>query len=106
MTPQNHRPCGTRRHRRWISTALASLVLMLLGTPIADATSLPLNMPHFTFEQQAQAHCPSDLIVWAIARLGVYNLNAERWYGQTNDGAYVCRHDAETAGYHAASATR
>ncbi len=79
---------------------------MLLGTPLAGAASLPLNMPHFHFEQQAQEHCPSDSIVWAIARLGVYNSNAERWYGQTNDGAYVCRHDAETAGYHAASATR
>jgi hypothetical protein len=63
-------------------------------------------MPHFKFEQQAQEHCPGDSIVWAIARLGIYDSTAERWYGQTSDGAYVCRHDAETAGYRAASTPR
>jgi hypothetical protein len=28
------------------------------------------------------------------------------WYGQTRDGTYVCRREAEATGYHAAGASR
>jgi len=68
------------------------LVPMLLGMPLAVALLLPLNVPLFNSEQKAQGHCPGDSIVWAITRLGICNSNAERWYGQTKDGAYVHRH--------------
>jgi hypothetical protein len=106
MTRQSDKPGDLRQHRPSISAALALLTLLLLGTPLAAATPPVLDAPHFKFEQQAQEHCPSDSIVWAIARLGIFNSATERWYGQTNDGTYVCRNDAETAGYHAAAATR
>jgi len=105
MTRSNDKPGDARPFRQWIAAVLGLSLPILLGVPVAVATPLSLEMPHFRFEQQAQEHCPGDSIVWAIARLGIYNSNAERWYGQTNDGAYVCRHDAETAGYRAAATT-
>jgi hypothetical protein len=76
-------------------------VPILLGVPFAAAAAPHVvDVQHFRFEQQAQQHCPNDSIVWAIARSGIYHSNTERWYGQTSDGTYVCRKDAEAAGYH------
>lgn len=93
-----------RRHRGLF--AVAALSPILLGTPAAVATPRLLEVEHFQFEQQAQQHCPDDVIVWAIVHLGVYNSSAERWYGQTNDGSFVCRKDAEAAGYRASRAAQ
>jgi len=106
MPRQSDRSGNARPHRLWIAAALVSSLPMLFGATIAAAAPLVLDVGHFQFEQQAREHCPSDSIVWAIARSGIYNSSAERWYGQTSDGTYVCRRDAETAGYHAASASR
>jgi hypothetical protein len=106
MTRRSDKPSDPRLYRRRISAGLALALPILLGASVAAASPLLLEMPHFKFEQQAQEHCPNDSIVWAIARLGIYNSNAERWYGQTSDGTYVCRHDAETAGYRAAATAR
>src|SRR5579862_7469367 len=94
-----------RRRILWISSPLVvSLPLIIgahsiFGTDFINATALLTELPRFQFEQQAQQHCPSDSVVWAIARSGTYNSNAERWYGQTSDGTFTCRLDAQKAGY-------
>ena len=54
--------------------------------------------PHFYSEQEAQKHCPADVIVWVNIKTGVYHLKGERWYGATKDGAYVCRKEADAEG--------
>jgi len=87
-----------------VSFALFLGVHSLFGVEFAAATPLLAEMPHFQFEQQAQQHCPQDAVVWATARLGVYNANGERWYGQTADGTFACQRDAEQAGYRASRA--
>jgi hypothetical protein len=106
MTYRSNKPGTARRPCQYVSAVLALLLPIVLGAPIAAATPRLLEVAHFQFEQQARQHCPSDSIVWAIARLGIYNSNADRWYGQTSDGVYACRLDAETAGYHASGAAR
>jgi hypothetical protein len=88
-----------RRKAIWLSSPLALWLVSTLGSHLAIAAALLPAVPHFEFEQQAQQHCPTDLVVWAVARLGIYNTSAERWYGQTSDGAFVCLGDAEKAGY-------
>jgi hypothetical protein len=92
--------CGSRRRQhRWLCAALA-LAPVFFGVSFAAAAGAHVvAVAHFAFEQQAQQHCPDDSIVWAIARSGIYHANTERWYGQTSDGSYVCRRDAEAAGY-------
>jgi hypothetical protein len=54
-----------------------------------------------TFYQSAEAaqmRCPSDTIVWLNTRTDVYHFEGERWYGNTKDGAYVCKKQADNAG--------
>lgn len=56
----------------------------------ADAASLEL----FPIEQEAQQHCPHDVVVWLNLPTGIYHYQGRRWYGQTKRGAYVCEQEA------------
>ena len=49
-------------------------------------------------QSAAQAHCPKDTVVWLNTNSGIYHFQAERWYGRTKHGAYVCEHEADAAG--------
>jgi hypothetical protein len=53
-------------------------------------------------EQQAQNHCPKDTVVWLDHPSGIYHFKGQRQYGNTNDGAFVCEHEADQAGNRAA----
>lgn len=53
----------------------------------------------FDTESTAQRHCPSDQVVWLNTRTGIYHEKGMRWYGRTREGAYVCRKEADAAGY-------
>jgi len=53
----------------------------------------------FESETAAQRHCPSDQVVWLNTRSGIYHEKGMRWYGRTKQGAYVCRKEANAAGY-------
>lgn len=96
-----------KRRILWIASLMLISVPLLLGAHsiygagFVKPTALLREMSHFGFEQQAQQHCPGDAVVWAIARLGIYNSNVERWYGQTGDGTFTCLQDAQKAGYRA-----
>lgn len=57
----------------------------------------PLAM--FATEAAAQAHCPSDVVVWLNTKTGIWHEKGMRWYGRTKQGAYVCRKEAAAAGY-------
>jgi hypothetical protein len=101
-----------RRSVLFIALPLAVSLLLILKVHSMLDTDLGAALPilpvaaHFQFEQQAQRHCPEDSVVWASARLGTYDTDGERWYGQTSDGAFICLQDAEGAGYRASHAAR
>jgi hypothetical protein len=63
---------------------------------VAKATA---DIPMFNSEAAAQAHCPSDTVVWLNTKSGVYHEKGMRWYGRTKHGAYVCKKEADAAGY-------
>ena len=46
----------------------------------------------------AQHHCPKDTVVWLNTNSGIYHFAGERWYGNTEEGAYVCEREAGRAG--------
>jgi hypothetical protein len=70
--------------------------LLLFGSVgISDAASAP---PLFPTEQQAQRHCPADVVVWLNLPSGVYHFKGQRWYGATKSGAFVCKGEADAAG--------
>ena len=54
--------------------------------------------PLFSTERNAQIHCPNDVVVWLTVPASIYSFRGQRWYGQTGDGAYVCKRDADQAG--------
>jgi hypothetical protein len=84
--------------------AFAAVVQVELGvasTPrliVASATSAA-QIPMFDTEQAAQKHCPSDEVVWLNTNSGIYHEKGMRWYGRTKQGAFVCRKEADAAGY-------
>jgi hypothetical protein len=79
---------------------LSSLALMTLpGFVIAASATMPLA--NFPREQEAQQHCPDDLIVWLDRPTQTYHYRGQRWYGATKTGAYVCQNEAVRAGMQA-----
>jgi len=62
------------------------------------ATSTAGSLQTFSSEAAAQAHCPRDTVVWLNTESGIYHEKGMRWYGNTREGAYVCRPEADAAG--------
>jgi hypothetical protein len=52
----------------------------------------------FQNEAQAQAHCPQDTVVWLNLSSGIYHFKGQRWYANTNHGAFVCEKEADKTG--------
>jgi hypothetical protein len=52
----------------------------------------------FQSEQEAKQYCPKDTVVWVNTKTGVYHFKGQRWYGNTQEGAYECRDDANVEG--------
>jgi hypothetical protein len=72
-----------------------------VGLALASAiagSSVGLAQARFPTEQQAQAYCPNDAVVWLNLPTGIYHFKGERWYGATRTGTYVCRKEADKAG--------
>ena len=66
---------------------------------VAMAASVTTDIQLFATEDDAQKHCPHDVVVWLNTNTGIYHLKGERWYGRTKHGAYVCKKEADAAGY-------
>ena len=71
---------------------LVALFLALAAVAPASAQQM------FTSQQQAQQHCPADVVVWLNIPTGIYHMQGMRWYGATEHGAYVCEKEADAAG--------
>ncbi len=72
---------------------LSVLCLFPLSAAYAESPS-----PQFQTDQQAQRHCPKDTVVWVNLNTGVYHYRGQRWYGNTNHGAYECMKEANKEG--------
>ncbi|HEU0154798.1 MAG TPA: hypothetical protein VFQ82_01930 [Stellaceae bacterium] len=89
---------------------LAALLLTAPNPAQAQSTAHPpaaapsaLAANQFTQEQAAKSHCPSDTVVWVnLSGSKAYHASGDRFYGKTRQGAYMCRKDADQAGFHAA----
>jgi hypothetical protein len=72
---------------------LCACVLTVLTAPLPVAAQTL-----YSSQDAAQAHCTNDTVVWLNTRSDVYHFQGERWYGNTEEGAYVCEKEADTAG--------
>jgi hypothetical protein len=69
----------------------------------APGAATNLAAGQFTTEQAAKAHCPGDTIVWAnTSGSKAYHTSADRYYGKTKRGGYMCQKEADQAGFHPA----
>ena len=67
----------------------------------ACGQSSPAVLIAFRTEDQAQAHCPKDTVVWVEPQSGVYYFKDNASYGHSTVGRYACRGEADLAGMHA-----
>jgi hypothetical protein len=73
--------------------------LLIIGTLIVgSAFPAVCALTLFSTEEQATQHCPSDVIVWLNLPTHIYHWKGMRWYGNTNNGAYVCKKEADENG--------
>lgn len=91
-------PCRKPRPGTFALTPAALAVLAFFACGPVAAEPL-IETQRFQFEPSARKHCPADSVVWVNTRSQIYNSSDERWYGQTVGGAFVCKLDAEKAGY-------
>jgi hypothetical protein len=73
------------------------VVALLLPAAAAQAK----EVKEYDFEAAAQKHCPKDVVVWSnVKGGGLYHVKGSKLYGKTTDGGYLCRKEAEAAGWH------
>ena len=82
-------------------TNMHAIVGVLVGLVAFASAALALSpgapLPTFPTEIQARQHCPKETVVWLNLLTGVYHYRDQRWYGNTSDGAYACRSEADQA---------
>jgi hypothetical protein len=77
----------------------AVIKLLVAATLVISSTfSTVAALTLFPTEDQAQQHCPSDVVVWLNLPTHIYHGKGMRWYGNTNNGAYVCKKEADENG--------
>jgi hypothetical protein len=80
------------------SVRLLLTALALMASPrLAVAADPKASLANFPTAQEAQQHCPDDLIVWLDLPTRTYHYRGQHWYGSTKNGAYVCRNEAKKA---------
>jgi len=66
--------------------------------PKESSAGAPSSELQFETAAQARSHCPTDTVVWANLEAKVYHFYGTRRYGATKHGAYMCEHEALSAG--------
>jgi hypothetical protein len=93
-----------------LALALAPVGAMAQTMQKAPAAAAPMTKGRqhakpgneYASEGEAKLHCAGDMVVWANLRSKVYHFSGNRNYGKTKRGAYMCRKEADSGGFHAA----
>ena len=73
----------------------ASLAVLLAVA--SGAAALPLTP--FRYQDQAQRHCPDDVVVWLDFAKRRYYSSDQRLYGRGFHGSFVCLKEAQRSRY-------
>jgi len=75
-----------------------------MAPAMKPAAKTPLTKAdEFKTAAEAAAHCPGDTVEWTtLTKAKVYHTSTSKYYGKTKHGAYVCKANADAAGYHQA----
>jgi hypothetical protein len=74
--------------------SLAAALMLFLAAGSAGA----FVQTKFASEDAAQIHCPGGMVVWLTLPGNNYVRKGDPRYGATQRGAYICEHDAISAG--------
>lgn len=50
-----------------------------------------MSSGHYKTEEAAQAACPSGTVAWMNTKSHAMHLKGDKYYGNTKNGAYVCK---------------
>jgi hypothetical protein len=100
MTMISSAPPRVASHGDFIRKLGPELVSLALALSCAACGHSPAVLTAYQTEQQAQTHCPKDIVVWLDAQSGTYHLKGDGSYGRAGAGRYVCRGEADSAGMH------
>ncbi len=75
-----------------VGTAAALIILL-------SATGASALLALFRYEDQAQRHCPDDVVVWLDFKKSKYYLRNQKLYGGGSAGSYVCLKEARRGYY-------
>jgi hypothetical protein len=80
---------------RYLFILIAVAMLALAGCHSTLNTPPDPVIPLFPTEKDAQAHCPTDALVWVDSTGNTYHMKNEHPFGRIfGGGAYGCRGDA------------
>jgi hypothetical protein len=80
--------------------AILGLTLAILAAPAFAqiATQPPGSLQTRSTGGGADMSCPGDKVVWVNTKSGIYHFKGERWFGNTQQGKYMCEHAADAEG--------
>jgi hypothetical protein len=80
-----------------ISRALSLVTILAVAGQTGQVAAQSLNL--FRTEEEAQQHCPHDVVVWLDFQTRRYYVSGQRRYGQGGTAIFVCRKEASGSGY-------
>lgn len=75
--------------------SLASVIMPVVFAIGAQPKAVAQTTVH---EPPAGMTCSGDRLVWVNTRSGIYHFQGERYFGTTNQGMFMCHHDADLEG--------
>ena len=79
---------------RWRCVGFVAVMTALSATDVGALVLTP-----FRYEDQAQRHCPDDVVVWLDFQKRQYYSSDQKLYGHGFRGSFVCRKEAQRSRY-------
>jgi hypothetical protein len=99
----NSRSGACARHggvKEWTTSATApARTTTVPPSQVAPSSTPAMHPDQFSSEADARTHCPgAGQVVWMNTQSNIYHFAGNKNYGNTKQGAYMCRADADKAG--------
>ena len=80
-----------------ISRAVSLVIILAVAGQAGQVAAQSLSI--FRTEEQAQQHCPQDVVVWLDFQTRRYYVYGQRRYGHGDAAIFVCRREARAGRY-------
>ena len=80
-----------------ISRALSLVTILAVAGQTGQVAAQSLSL--FLTEEEAQQHCPHDVVVWLDFKTRLYYVHGQRRYAQGGTATFVCQKEARGGRY-------